>query len=68
MLWIRYPANVLRLVAVPACHIPLDLVLLFPLPRLEGFVLGMDLVESPGAFTWRVIKLAAKDTTIETTT
>jgi hypothetical protein len=66
MLWIRCPANVLRLVAVPACYILLDLVLLFPLPRLEGFVLGMDPVESPGVFTWRVIKLAAKNTTIET--
>jgi hypothetical protein len=51
MLWICCPANILRLVAVPACYIPLDLVLLFPLPRLEGFVLSMDLVESPGAFT-----------------
>jgi hypothetical protein len=67
MLWIRCPANILRLVAVLACHIPLDLVLLFPLPCLEGFVLGIDLVESPGVFIWRVIKLAAKDTIIETT-
>jgi hypothetical protein len=67
MLWIRRPANVLRLVAILARHIPLDLVLLFPLSLLEGFVLGMDPVESPGAFTWRVIKPAAKDTTIETT-
>jgi hypothetical protein len=66
VLWIRRPAEVLRLVAVPAYHIPLDPVLLFPPPRLEGVILGMDPVESPGAFG-RVIKLAAKDTTIETT-
>jgi hypothetical protein len=67
MLWVRCPANILRLVTVPACHIPLDPVLLFPLPPLKGFVLGIDPMESPGAFTWRMIKLAAKDTTIETT-
>jgi hypothetical protein len=67
MFWIRCPANILRLVVVPAYYIPLDPVLLFPFPRLEGFVLGMDPMESPGAFTWRVIKLAAKDTTIKTT-
>lgn len=66
MLGIRCPAEVLRLVAVLVGHIPLDLLLLFPLPRLEGFVLGMDPVEPPGAFTWRVIKLAAKETIIET--
>jgi hypothetical protein len=66
MVWIRRPADILRLVAVPAGHIPLDPLLLFPLPRLEGFVLRIDLVEPPGAFTWCVIKLAAKETIIET--
>ena len=66
MLGIRCPADVLRLVAVPARHIPLDLLLLFPLPRLERFVLRIDLVEPPGAFPWCVIKLAAKEATIET--
>jgi hypothetical protein len=68
MLWIRCPANILRLVAVPASHIPLNPLLLFPPPRLEGLVLRMDPVEPPGAFTWRVIEPTAKDTTIETTT
>ena len=65
VLRIRRPANVLRLVAVLACHIPLDPVPLLPLPRLEGLVLGADPVESPGALTWRVIKPAAKDAAVE---
>jgi hypothetical protein len=67
MLWIRCPVNVLRLVAVPASHISLNLLLFTPLPRLGGLVLGMDPVEPPGASTWYIIELAAKDTIIETT-
>jgi hypothetical protein len=67
MLWIRRPADVLRLVVVLASHIPLNPLLLFPLPHLEGFVLGMDPVEPPGASTWCMIEPTAKDVTIETT-
>jgi hypothetical protein len=66
MLRIRRPADVLRLVAVPTCHIPLNLLLLFLPPCLEGLVLRMDPVEPPGAFTWPVIKLAALNSIIET--
>jgi hypothetical protein len=51
MLRICYPANVLWLIAILASYILLNLVLLFPLPLLEGFVLSIDLVKSPGAFT-----------------
>jgi hypothetical protein len=68
MLWICCPANILRLVVVPAYYIPLDPFFLFLFPRLEGFVLGIDPMESPGVFTWHIIKLAAKDTIIETIT
>jgi hypothetical protein len=67
MFWVRCLANVLRLITVLIYYILLNLVLLFPLPPLKGFVLGIDLIESPEAFTWRIIKLVAKDTTIETT-
>ena len=51
ILGIRYLVEVLRLVVVPVGHILLDLLLLFPLPYLEGFVLSIDLVEPLGAFT-----------------
>jgi hypothetical protein len=56
----------LQLIAVLASHILLNLLLLFPLPHLKGFVLGMDLVEPLGASTWCIIELIAKDATIET--
>jgi len=67
ILWIRCPANVLRLVAVLASHIPLNPLLLFPLPRLVRLVLRMDPMEPPRASTWCVTKRTAKHTTIETT-
>jgi hypothetical protein len=66
MLRIRRPVDVLWLVVVLICYILLNLLLLFLPPRLEGLVLRMDLVEPLGAFTWRVIKLTALNSIIET--
>ena len=65
MLRIRCPTDVLQLVAVPTSHIPLNPVLVLPLPRLVGFILGIDPVEPPGAFTGCVLKAAAFDPAVE---
>ena len=65
MLGICYPADVLRLVAVPTSHVPLNLVLALPLPRLVGLILSLDLVEPPGALPGCVLEAAAFDPVVE---
>jgi hypothetical protein len=65
MLRIRCPTDILWLIAVPTSHIPLDLVLVLPFPRLVGFILGIDPVEPPGALTSGVLKAAAVNPAVE---
>jgi hypothetical protein len=65
ILRIRYSIDILWLIVLPANHIPLNPVLIFPFPRLVGFILSVNLVEPPGAFTGGVLKTAAFDPAIE---
>ena len=65
MLRIRCLADVLRLIAVPTSHMPLNPVLALPLLRLVGFILGIDTVEPPGALTGGMLKAAAFDPAVE---
>jgi hypothetical protein len=67
MLRIRCPIDILWLIAVPTSYIPLNLVLVFPLPRLVGFILGVDPIKPPGVFTGYVRKAAAFDPIVKTT-
>lgn len=64
MLGIRDTADILRLVALPARHIPLNPVLVFSFPRLVSLLLGLDPVESPGAFAGCMVKSAALDSAV----
>jgi hypothetical protein len=68
MLWIRYPTDILWLIAVLTSYIPLNLVLVLPFPRLIGFVLGVDLVELPGVFTGCMRKTIAFNLIVKTAT
>lgn len=65
MLRIRCPANVLWLIAVLISHISLNLVLVFPFPRLVSFILGIDLVKPPGALSGYVLKATAFDLAVK---
>jgi hypothetical protein len=65
MLRIRCLTDILWLIAFPTSHIPLNLVLVLPFPRLIGLVLGIDLVEPPGALIGCVVKAAAFDPIVE---
>jgi hypothetical protein len=67
MLWIGCPADVLRLVAVPTGHIPLNPLLFLPLARLVRLILRVDPVEPPRASPRGVVELTAEKTTVETT-
>jgi hypothetical protein len=57
--------DILWLIAFLTSHIPLNLVLVLPFPRLVGLVFGIDLVEPPGALIGCVVKAAAFDPIIE---
>jgi hypothetical protein len=65
MLWIRCPIDILWLVTIPTSHIPLNPVLILPLPRLVGFILSVNPVEPPGALTGCVLKTAAFDPAVK---
>jgi hypothetical protein len=65
MLRIRCSIDILWLIALPANYIPLNLVFVFPFPRLVGFILGVDPVEPPVVFTGGVLKAAAFDPAIK---
>ncbi len=53
------------LIAVLISYILFNLVLILPLLCLVGFILGVDLVEPPGALTGYVPKAVAFDPVIE---
>jgi hypothetical protein len=65
MLRIRYSIDILWLIVFLANYISLNLVLVFPFPRLIGFILGVDLVEPPVALTGGVLKAAVFDPAIK---
>jgi hypothetical protein len=53
------------LIVVLTNYIPLDPVLVFPFPRLVGFILGVDLIEPPGVLTGCMLKATAFDPVVE---
>jgi hypothetical protein len=53
------------LITVLINHIPLNLVLVLPLLRLIGFILGVNPVKLLGALTGYVLKAAAFDPAIK---
>jgi hypothetical protein len=53
------------LIVFPANYIPLNPVLVFPFPRLVGFILGVDPVEPPAVLTGGVLKATAFDPAIK---
>jgi hypothetical protein len=53
------------LIALPANYIPLNLVLVFPFPRLVGFILSIDPIEPLAVLTGGVLKATAFDLAIE---
>jgi hypothetical protein len=53
------------LITVPTNYIPLNPVLVLPLLRLVGFILGVDLIEPPGVFTGCMLKTTAFDPAVE---
>jgi hypothetical protein len=55
----------LWLIVFLANYIPLNPILVFPFPRLVGFILNIDLVEPPGALTGSVLKAIAFDPIIK---
>jgi hypothetical protein len=57
--------DILWLIAFLTSHIPLNLVLVLPFPRLVGLILGVDLVEPLGALAGGVVKAAAFDPIVE---
>jgi hypothetical protein len=65
MLRIRCSIDILWLIVLLANHIPLNPILVFPFPRLVGFILSIDLIEPPGVFTGGVLKAAAFDPAIK---
>jgi hypothetical protein len=65
MLRIHCSIDILWLIILPANHIPLNPVLVFPFPRLVGFILSVDLIEPPVVLTGGVLKTTAFDPIIE---
>jgi hypothetical protein len=68
MLRIHYSIDILWLIIVLTNYIPLDPILVFPFPRLVGFILSVDLVEPPGALTSCMLKTIIFDLVIKVAT